>query len=196
MRNLSSYLKIVKKEKTYFFIICSMFVIGLIFGFVFPKQGEKTFFTTNAIELFITLFTNEGNVFLYVLSQFFSNFFYLAIFTICSFSLILLPIQFLLILYKGYISGALFLALVADFGISGLILYIFAVLLQSLIICVAFSIFSTLAKFSLKNCREDSDKKTNLLIVGFVFCAMVILLSSILLFLTVSVFLKPLNFVN
>ncbi len=193
MKFLSKYLKVIERSKIQLILLSVAFFGGIILGAILPSFEEKIFFSDNTVNLFVNSLISGGKVSAVFLNRLFVDIFCLGIFYIASFNIFLISINVIIIMYRGYVIGALFVALISNFGITGFMLYIAVVLLQSLI-STASLIFFTLViidRFKVKKCKPNFQYD---LLTPLVIAFIVIILSILLQVVMLLMFLRPMNY--
>lgn len=182
------------KRKTLIVIFASIYLVGIILGGILPKQFEKDYFYDNALELFVNTLFNGGNPFTLILNRLFVDIFCLILFYVLSISCYLLFANAFVIFYKGYLLGAIAIALISGFGFTGFVLFLLVVFIENVISTSAL-IFLTVMPCDFKrnkNKRIDQSRRLDYFLIACAVTVMGIFLQILTLFL----FLRPMNYVT
>lgn len=164
-------------------------------GAVLPFKNEKTLFCESTVNLMITSFSNEKGWYGIVVNRLFVDLFCLAIFVITAVNFYLTIINLFLIFYKGYVIGAIMVAMISNFGFTGVITFILIILIQSLISNFALICFSVIANYCQERNRCDRRKfDIKFLIIPAVIGFVIILLGIILQLGFLALFIRPFNY--
>lgn len=193
MFSLKVFLSDLKRNKLLIIILFSAYLLGIIVGVILPKSGEKNYFLKTVVNLFSSALLKNGNTASIFLSRLFTDLFTLILFYILSISKFLVFANGLVLFYRGYVLGAVSVALFATFGVTGLALFISVVLSQNLISSAVLIVFTAFC-FDVKNndfCKKiKRDERLIYLIFAFILILLSVLLQIIVLFL----FLRPINY--
>lgn len=195
MQKISSYIEVIKKRKVTFIIFIVCFFVGVILGAVLPYKNEKTLFCESTVNLMITSLSNDKGRYGIVLNRLFVDLFCLAIFVITALNFYLTIINLFLIFYKGYVLGAVMVAMIGNFGLTGVITFILIILIQSLISNFALISFSVISNYYQE--RNGCGKRKNgfsLLIIPAVITFLLILFGILLQFMFLALFIRPFNY--
>ncbi len=193
MKFLTKYLKVIERSKIQLILLSVAFFCGIILGAILPSFEEKVFFSENTVNLFLNSLISGGKVSAVFLNRLFVDIFCLGIFYIASLNIFLISINVIIIMYRGYVIGALLVALLSNFGVTGLMLYIAVVFLQSLI-STASLIFFTLViidRFKVKKCKPKCQYD---LLAPLIIAFAIIILSILVQVIMLLVFLRPMNY--
>ncbi len=183
--------KDVFSHKYFYLSFLCVYLLAIIVGIVFSSEIERFFLTNNIIEFYKNVLTQEGNLTGLIFSRFFSDIMLFALFFALSFCTFLLPINYIIIFYRGYILGltaGLFLSILS---VSGVMLYIFAVFIPNIISSVCLTFFSIECFYvRKKNCKSNTNKCLNYLILSF----LISLIGLIIEMVFIIFFLRPINF--
>lgn len=194
IKSIRTVLRLISKRKILSIITVAVFLVFVILGAVLPKGQEKFFYCESTVNIFVVSLSPGGKISKLFLNRLFADCFCLLIFYFTSYAIFLMPINFLIIAYKGYVLGAIFISLISNFGFTGIMLFIFGVLIQNLIALFALVIM-TISSFNNKTAFSDCNLKIkNYLLYVFLFSATLIVISVIAQFIFVLLFLRPLNY--
>lgn len=189
MSDIRYIFKCLLERKIFLAFLCFIFAVFIILGVFLPKEQEVFFYSDNTVNIFIVSLAPYGNPLKLIVNRLFADLFCLTVFFVTSFmGIALLPVNFLIIAYKGYVAGAIFSALLQNFGFTGIMLYVFVVFVQVAISFISLTIM-TVMPIVLKArkracCGIDATKV-------YLFCAILIVLSVIVQILFIVLFLRP-----
>lgn len=193
MKFLNHYLKVIERSKIQIILLSATFLCGLILGIALPSFQEKLFFSENTVNIFVNSLISGGKVSAVFFNRLFVDIFCLGIFYIASFNIFLISINVVIILYRGYVVGAILVALLTNFGFTGFMLFITVVFLQSLISTAPLIFFTIIIidRFKMIKCKSKSkyDLLTPL-IISFILIIVGILVQIVMLLF----FLRPMNY--
>ncbi len=194
MKPIQRYIDKLKQNKILVILLSGCFLAGMIFGVILPNFNEKDFFRQNAFNIVCQSLTSGGKVSALVFNRLFSDIFCLLVIYVLGTTLVFLPVNFFLVIYRGYIQGAVMSGLLSCFGITGIILYLFIVFLQSVISTFAL-ILMTICAYDLhkKKCKRKI-KVFDYLTCEVIICFLIVVLSLVLQVLLLLLFLKPMNY--
>lgn len=184
---------IFSKRKNYIFWLVCCYATGILLGIFLSGGKERALLTNNVIDFFVMVYSKDGSVTNLLLIRMFSAFGVLLLFYATSFVVYTYCGHFLVIFYRGYVLGAVSVTFLIGFKVSGVILFIFCVLLQNVICSFGLMLFSTIMFDYLKCCKRISHYFKRHLI-AFLFCFLICLLSALIEFLMLVCLLRPLNF--
>lgn len=195
MKTIQRYVDKLKQNKILVILLLGCYLASIIFGVMLPNFNEKDFFRQNAFQIFYQSLTVGGKISSLILNRLFSDIFCLLVIYVLSVSVLFLPINFFLIIYRGYVQGAVMAGLVCCFGITGIMLYIFVVFLQSAVSTFAL-ILMTVCTYDLhkEKCKRNV-KFFDYLTGDVIICFLIIILSLVSQVLLLLLFLKPMNYV-
>lgn len=175
------------------FVLC--FFIGLILGTLLPFKNEKALFCESTVNLMITSFSNGKGRYGIVLNRTFVDLFCLAIFVVTAVNFYLSVVNLFLIFYRGYVVGAIMVAMIGNFGFTGAITFILIILIQSLISNIGLIGFSVITNYYAERNRRDK-KKINFkfLIIPAVIIFSIIILGILLQLGFLAFFIRPFNY--
>ncbi len=183
--------KDVFSHKYFYISFLCVYVLAIIVGIIFSSEIEKFFLTNNIIEFYRNVLTKEGNLAGLVFSRLFSDIMLFALFFALSFISFLLPINYIIIFYRGYILGVTAGLFLSVLSVSGVMLYIFAVLIPNIISTVCLTFFTVECYYlRKKNCKNHINKCLNYLLLSF----LVSLIGLIIEIVFIIFFLRPINF--
>lgn len=188
---VSSYIKIIKKRLYLPIIFAVALVSGFVFGIIFKDNTGYFYFSENVIAFYVNALTGYGSLGGLSFGCLFTDICLYGIFFLLSFSLFLLPLQFVVVFYRGYVLGGVAVCMITCFSVSGFMLFFFACLIRSLCSLIGLAAYATLA-FDLSLCKKRKDliyKK--LVALGFCFlCALVGIIAQLV---AISFFLRPVS---
>lgn len=193
MFSLKVFLDDLKRNKLLIIILFSAYTLGIILGVILPKVGEKNYFLKTVVNLFSSALQKKGNTASIFLSRIFTDLFTLILFYILSISKFLIVANGFILFYRGYVLGAVSVALFSIFGVMGLALFISVVLTQNLISSAVLVVFSAFC-FDAKNNRFCNKIKGDERLIYLVFAFVLILLSVLLQIIILFLFLRPINY--
>lgn len=183
--------KDVISHKYFYISFFAVYILAIIIGVIFSSSLERFFLTQNVIEFYKNVLTKKGNLTELIFSRLFSDLIQFAIFFGLSFVVFLLPINYILIFYRGYILGVTAGLFITVLSVSGIMLYIFAVLIPNIITTVCLIFLSTECFYiKKKKCKNHINRCINYLVFSWGLS----LVGLIIEILFVLCFLRPLNF--
>lgn len=193
MFSLKVFLSDLKRNKLFIIILFSAYLLGIIVGVILPKTGEKNYFLKTVVNLFSSALLKNGNTASIFLSRLFTDLFTLILFYILSISKFLVFANGFVLFYRGYVLGAVSVALFATFGVTGLALFISVVLSQNLISSAVLIVFTAFC-FDVKNNDFCKKLKRDERLIYLIFAFLLILLSVLLQIIVLFLFLRPINY--
>ncbi len=194
MEIIKEYRSILKKEKKYLiFLICCV-AVGFFVGIILHKALEKQVLVGNIANFYINALSIDGSFLSISFANLFLDLVLVLLFYLFSLSVYLYPFKAFVLFYFSYVLGGALAVFISFLGISGLFLFLFSVLLHSVIACFSLVLFSVLCYHQDKTCKSKTkikEIKFKLLIVSFVIMLAGVLISSLFLI----AFLRPINFV-
>jgi|GEM_PF-3164385 len=178
-------------EKLYLISLAAAFAVGIVVGVLFNTRYEKTFIISGVIDFYINALTVKGNMSALFFGNVFSGTCILLLFFALSFVSVLFPIYYLFLFYRGYILGLAAGIFLSKFGINGLMLFIFAVMIGNIVTSAALIVFAALTR------RRKVDKcklKKNEVTKYFLLCLALSLVGAIFELVFTLLILRPLNF--
>ena len=189
--NINRFKKDVISHKNFYISFLCVYVLAVIVGIIFSSSTERLFLTENIIEFYKNILTKSGNLSGLIFSRLFSDIMVFTLFFGLSFSVYLLPINYIIIFYRGYILGVTAGLFLTILSVSGIMLYIFAVLIPNIITSVCLIFFTIECMFiRKKKCKQASNKCVNYLFLSF-FASLIGLVIELVFILF---FIRPLNF--
>lgn len=188
---INKYLSLIKCNLVLVISLISTFVVGLILGLIFYGYLKQTYLLTNIENYYCNLYCYENNLFIYCLNKYFltSILCFLLSFTIIN--LFLISINYLVVLYKGFIVGAIFITMLKLFSITGLIIYIFVILPSALLFLCAVILICLNNINEKKRLYVNNKLNFGLIINNYFICEIIILISFLIEFLIILIFIKP-----
>ncbi len=195
MRKTKEFTIMLSKSKLIIFTLIFAMMLGVVLGACLPKKFEKLFFGENTVVLFTNAFSSCGNFKSIILNRLFVDMFSLAIFLITSISFGLIVVNVFILFYRGYIMGAVMIAMISNFGFSGLLAFLFIIFLQNLLSNLALIFYTSVSNYYLrksKQCKVEYKIKDTLpaLFISF----SLIVMGIVFVFLIVILFLRPFNY--
>ncbi len=195
MTFLTKYFNILKRYKIQLIVISASYFLGVILGMWLPSFKEKLFFGESTVNLFISCLLKGGKVSNLFLNRLFTDIFCLIIFYLTSINIYLVSVNILILIYRGYILGAIMISLIGNYGLTGFMLFFLVVFLQNIITTFILAVFTTLSIYYLKhknNCKNilKGDGLLPALIVGFIGIIAGVLIQILVLLM----FLRPMNY--
>lgn len=188
---LKKYLDILKARRVIAIIFAALFCLGLIVGII-TKNGSGGFWLgENVSAFYVNSLTDFGSVTSVFFGCFFTDLSLYALFFILSVSVYLLPVEILVIFYRGYVSGAVLSTLAAYFSFGGIMLYIFAVLVRCLFSTAGLVFYAVISLHENLSKRKNSCAYSRLGLL--LACFSLAVIGNILQLLSLIFFLKPLN---
>lgn len=188
--DLSGYKKRILKHKYFAVFLAATFILGIIIGIFLHTYLEKLFFTGNVINFYVNALTKEGSLAGLFFAGLFSDALSLVLFFGVSFVAALLPVYFIILFYRGYVLGLALGVFLGEFGVSGLMLFIFAVLIRNVLTSFALTLFAVLVKSIKSNCKNNTKERYTFFAISLV----VALAGSIAQLVFLLFILRPLNF--
>lgn len=195
MRKTKEFTIVIFKSKIIIFILVLAMILGVILGVCLPKKLEKLFFCENTVILFTNVFSSHGNFKSIILNRLFVDIFSLAIFIITSISFGLIVVNIFILFYRGYVMGALMIAMVSNFGFSGLLAFVFIIFLQNLLSNFALIFYTAVSNYCLKKSKKCKDEyRIRDTLPALLFSFTIIIIGILFVFLIVMLFLRPFNY--
>ena len=189
--NLAVYKKKILNHKIYFILLSTTFVVGIVVGIFFNTYLERFFLSANVIDFYVNSLTGGGNLSGLFFAGLFADICVLLLFYGCSFVPFLFPLYFLILFYRGYVLGLAVGLLLGKFGVSGLMLFIFAVMISNVVTSFALIIFATATKSGFKKeCKRGNDERN----LCFLLCLAIVLVGAVAELVFMLFIIRPLNF--
>ena len=185
------FLKGVKNKKLLALLLIVGYLCGIVLGVVFKGKTQTNIFigfVENYHEFVFGLYSNPIKLSLIRLIN--NLFSFILIYLFC-FSAYLFLFNLLIFLYRGIILGSVLTTFFNLFGIRGIIIYIFLVLVQNLLVSFAL-FFTSIIVYDLRSyCKKKYTDNVYLkyFLIGYVLTVAVVVLELLLLVL----FFRPLN---
>ena len=195
MTFLTKYFNILKRYKIQLIVISASYFLGVILGMWLPSFKEKLFFGESTVNLFISCLLKGGKVSNLFLNRLFTDIFCLIIFYLTSINIYLVSVNILILIYRGYILGAIMISLIGNYGLTGFMLFFLVVFLQNIITTFILAVFTTLSIYYSKHKKNyknilKGDGLLPALIVGFIGIIAGVLIQILVLLM----FLRPMNY--
>ena len=189
--NLAVYKRKILSHKIYFISLCSIFIVGIIVGIFFSTYLERLFFSANVINFYVNALTGGGNLSGLFFAGLFADIAVLLLFYGCSFVAFLFPIYYIVLFYRGYVLGLAVGIFLSKFGVSGLMLFIFAVMISNALTSFSLAVFATFTESGFKKtCKIRKDERT----ACFLLCLAVVLVGAVAELIFMLFVIRPLNF--
>lgn len=144
-------MKILKR----YYIIITLFVIGVIFGifFLFFINDVDKLIVNNEIKEYFNIIKDKKNInyLNYFFNSYIENVLYYFIIWCSGFLFILIPVSYLIVFYKGFTIGFLFSNLVCIYKLKGIIYSIFFIFPHEILFIIfMFILVYLITKFAKK----------------------------------------------
>ncbi len=194
MEGLGKIFNVIFKRKLLFVIPLAVFIVFVFLGAILPKEQEKFFYSDSTVNIFIVSLSYGGKISKLLLNRIFADIFCLVLFYITSYSIFLMPLNLLIIAYKGYVLGAIMIAIISNFGFTGVMLFFFGVLIQNIISLFALIVMTSASFYNkILSPKCNSSLKSDMLKV-FLLSGVLIILSVIVQLISIMLFLRPFNY--
>ncbi len=152
--------KNLRKQKKIYYILIGLAFIGILFGliFVFLISDENKILLNSRIQSF---FDSDIDSFQNFFKCLFNNFILILLIWILGISIVGIPLILIILVFKSFIFGFSISSLISTFGIKGIIISLFHVVISKsiyLIIIILLSFYSI--SFSIKLLKSFFTKKT------------------------------------
>ncbi|MGN0818913.1 MAG: hypothetical protein ACI4M6_00750 [Christensenellaceae bacterium] len=184
---------VFSRRKNYVFVLVCCYAVGILLGMFLSGGKERALLTNNAIDFFVLVYSKDGNVIKLLLIRLFSSLGVLLLFYLLSFVVYTYCGHFILIFYRGYVLGAAAVTFLIGFKLSGVVLFIFCVMMQNAVCTFGLILFSAIMLDNLKSCKcrlTHFKQHLTALTVCFLLCA----ISALIEFIILICVLRPLNF--
>ncbi len=185
----------LKKQIKFAIIAAVFYIIGIIIGIVYSKSKvHDGAFYRSVFNFYQRIFDSHSKPISTFWLRFLIDFGYTAIIFVFGLSIVLAPLNFLLIAYRGAIVGCVGGIFISLYGFNGCAVFIAVVVPQNLIVTVGI-IVSGLLNFAdnLDKCLPKENKIKEILIncaIGF----LIMIVGALYEFLITVVLLRPMNF--
>ena len=152
--------KYLRKQKKIYYILIGLAIIGIIFGllFIFLISNENKSLLNTRIKDF---FDNDIDIFKNFFKCLFNNLILILIVWILGISIIGIPLILIILFLKSFIFGFSISSLISTFGVNGLLISLFHIVISKsiyLIILILMSFYSI--SFSIKLLKSFFTKKS------------------------------------
>lgn len=172
------------------------FAVGIVLGVAIRPTGFiYNYYSLNAERYFYIAMGGGSSAFSVLLSRMLTNLGYYLVFFGLSFSALLLPCQVLITIFRGYILSLSLTVFTLHFGVTGVLIGVFLVVLQNLITSTSIILFSV----STFDCRNKAVKTSAVKMATkrlryAVFFYALSLVGALIEFLILSLLLRPMSF--
>ena len=181
----------VNKSQKVFVAGSVVFILGVILGLFLPSsQTVNDIFGDLAKNYFNSVFSVDASPIKNLFSRILTNALLIILVALFSLTVYTYFINFIIILYRGFILGLVFVVFIINLGFSGIITYLFLILANNIIVTIAIILFITLIYDSLI-CKTSN--YTAVLIKNAIYSFIVSLIGSVLEFLLLTCLIRPLN---
>lgn len=181
----------VNKSQKVFVAGSVVFILGVILGLFLPSsQTVNDIFGDLAKNYFNSVFSVDASPIKNLFSRILTNALLIILVALFSLTVYTYFINFIIILYRGFILGLVFVVFIINLGFSGIITYLFLILANNIIVTIAIILFITLIYDSLI-CKTSNF--TAVLIKNAIYSFIVSLIGSVLEFLLLTCLIRPLN---
>lgn len=191
---VQKYKNILQKRQNYALVLLALFVVGFCIGALFCSNFEGSLLSKNAVEFYILALKKDSSVISLLFSRILFSLASFALFFGAGLLIFLYPIHFVVITYRGYILGACFVVFVSQFGLTGIVLFLFGVFLQNVITTLALTLFSVVAldylKTKKRGCGNNFYNYLVLLVATFLLSVAGCVAECVIL----GLIIRPLNF--
>ena len=189
--NFSFIKRKITKHKIYFGALLATVIIGFIIGAFFCTFSERLYISGNVVDFYVNALTRGGSLAGMFFAGLFSDIAVLLIFFGCSYVAFIFPLYFIILFYRGYILGLVSGVFLCNFGINGLMLFIFAVMISNLVTSAALATFAACAKDGFKSKCKSVDNERYLC---FLVCLAMTLVGAVAELVFLLFVIRPLNF--
>ena len=187
--NISIIKKRLIEKKIYFIVILSVYVLGVILGLFLKTKLERLFFGQNVVDFYFNALTKQGTPFTIFLSEILQNVVVFILLYLLSFIKLQFVFGCVAVFYRGYVLGVVVLKFILSFGISGLYLFLFATLINSIICVLAISLYSVLALKSKLKCYAK-----NQTLIFLAACFAISAIGALIELFVIVLLIRPINY--
>lgn len=184
---------IFEKQKVYLITLGLLFLSGLLVGIILSSSEERILYSENIYNFLLISLSKNGSVFKLFLFRILNLVGFFLFFAITGISLYtLFPFHSILIVYRGYVLGVSAVVFIANYAITGAVIYIFSIFLQNVITTaslICYSAFCYNRIKSLNGCEFNFKRHFE----DGLICLCLALLGVVLELLLISFILRPLN---
>lgn len=182
-------IKAIKNAKIPLIICLISFLIGILFS-IFFTMSEDTL--ARCVSIF-NIVTNEITITYYIWRFVCESIILVIVFT-CGLTLYTMPLIYVLLAYRGFLTGLVIKSLIISYSIGGIAVTVFVVVPSALIALAAITCSCVLSCERLCGKRVIKCLNPQNLLMDFLFCLSVALASVIYILLIQVVFILPLNY--
>ena len=191
-RKISEFLCVLKNTVNKRFILLTLFVgcyaVGLILGFVLqPTEFMYNYYCDNAQNYYSIVMFADSSAFSIFFNRIISNFGYYLIFFCLALVPALIPINIFIVIYRGFVAGYTIIIFNGLFGLTGVLISCFIILLQNLITTI------TLIIYSITPFKKMKLNVSSILIYGLILYFLS-LLGAVFEVVILCLLLRPINF--
>ena len=143
--NIAAIKSRLLSHKIYLAVTGATLVVGFIVGVAFNTRLERLFLSASVVEFYVNALTGKGSLSGLFFAGLFADVAVMLAFLATSFLKPLFPLHHAVIFYRGYVHGLAVGVFLTKFGVSGLMLFIFAVMISDLATSASLIAFSTLS---------------------------------------------------
>ncbi|MBO4573293.1 MAG: hypothetical protein J5762_06000 [Clostridia bacterium] len=187
--NFSRYLKRLTARPIYLISLLATIIIGIVVGAFFNTRAERFFAAGSVVDFYVNALTGRGSLIGLSFARLFTDVCLALIFFACSFVAVLIPIYYIILFYRGYVIGLAAVIFFSNFGVNGVMLFIFGVFIADVVSCLSLVGFAVLVAGNKNQCRKDKNERFYLLM----FCIAAAFVAILVELLMLSLFLRPLN---
>lgn len=182
-------IKAIKNAKIPLIICLISFLIGILFSIFFTMSKDTL---ARCVSIF-NIVTNEITI-TYYIWRFVCESIILVIVFACGLTLYTMPLIYVLLAYRGFLTGLVIKSLIICYSIGGIAVTVFVVVPSALIALAAITCSCALSCERLCGKRVIKCLNPQNLLMDFLFCLSVALASVIYILLIQVVFILPLNY--
>ena len=187
---LDRFIKLLKNSKAYLVVFSAAYVLGVVVGLFFSTDPYRMVLSGNVLNYCVNALSNGKNTFSFILTVVVSDAVFIAVFWGLSYSFILILSGAIPLFYRGFVLGSAAVLFVKLFGVSGAFIFVFCVLLHSVISSLGFVLFLSVSASLIrkgKDCIKGYRRDLLLLAAAF---SVVAILAEIL---VIILFIRPIN---
>lgn len=180
-------------NRGFLLIFGSVYFLGVIFGLFFRKKAEFNPLCAPVCEYYFKLFCRENNSFVMLIRYTAINFVLCVVFLALGFSLYTVPLQGLILLYRGMILGNVVPVLFSVFGFSSVVIIVIVTIPYQILSSAGNVVIGVLNIVYLKSLHYCKRMNKSVLVqnalCGFVVCFAACLYQ----FLVLAILIRPLS---
>ena len=169
----------------------AVYIIGVILGLILPStETSSALFYSYAENYYCSVLSIDASPFSTFLTRILNSILVLILTALLCSNIYTFFLAFIILLYRGFIIGYVFILFILSLGFNGIITYLFLVLIQNVIISFAILLFMVNI-YGKVNCSCNNLIKTllNYLITSFIIC----LIGCLIEFILLTCLFRPLN---